>query len=93
MDTVLQFVFVSGLMVVGFLLAAFIFWYRTKRFIDKSHKTMGVVIKVKKVPFENRDTFSPVVCFTTNDGRALSFTDPIAKYPPEFEVGEQAHVL
>lgn len=34
-----------------------------------------------------------MVCFTTGDGRALSFTDPIASYPAEFEVGERTQVL
>jgi len=60
---------------------------------DKAQKVIGAVIKVRKVPFENRDTFSPVVRFTTRDGRALSFTDPISRYPAEFEVGERAQVL
>jgi hypothetical protein len=93
MDIVIQFSLVSGSIILGFLLAGFILWYKTKRFIDKSRKTIGVVIKVRKVPFQNRDTFSPVVRFQTGDGRALSFADPVSKYPAEFEVGEQAHVL
>jgi hypothetical protein len=93
MDTAWSLYFAFGLVILGFLLAGFLLWYRTKRFIDSSHKATGVVIKVKKIPFENRDTFTPVVRFTTSDGRALSFTDPIAKYPAEFEVGEKTQVL
>lgn len=93
MDTAWSLYFAFGLVILGFLLAGFLLWYRTKRFIDRSHKATGVVIKVKKIPFENRDTFTPVVRFTTRDGRALSFTDPIAKYPAEFEVGEKTQVL
>jgi len=93
MDIMLQFAVVFGLIMVGLLLAGLILWYRTKRYIDRAHKAIGVVIKLRKVPFENRETFSPVVRFTTNDGRALSFTDPIARYPAEFEVGERTHVL
>jgi len=93
MDIVLQFILRSALITGGFLLVGFILWVRTKRFIDKSQKAEGVVIKVKKVPFENWDTFSPVVRFTTSDGRALSFTDPVSKHPAEFEVGDRAQVL
>jgi len=93
MDIILQLSLVLGSIIIGFLLAAFILWYRTRRFIDRAHKATGVVIKVRKVPFENRDTFSPVVRFTTSDGRALSFTDPVSCYPSEFEVGERAEVL
>jgi hypothetical protein len=93
MDIVLQYFLIFVLIIAGFLLAGFVLWVRTKRFIDKAHKAEGVVIKVKKVPFENRDTFSPVVRFTTNDGRALSFTDPVSRFPAEFEVGERAQVL
>jgi len=93
MDIVLQFLFISGLIIVGFLVVAFLLWYKTKRYIDKAHKAIGVVIKVKKIPFEHRNTYSPVVRFETSDGRALSFTDPVSKYPAEFEVGERAHVL
>jgi hypothetical protein len=51
------------------------------------------VIKVRSVPFEKWETFSPVVRFETSDGRALSFTDPISGYPAKFEVGERAQVL
>jgi hypothetical protein len=93
MDTVLQVLFVSGSIILGFFLIAGFLWYRTRRYIKRSHKAIGVVIKVKKIPFENRDTFSPVVRFETGDGRALSFTDPVSKYPAEFEVGEQTPVL
>src|SRR3972149_6835121 len=93
MDTVIQVSLISVLIISGFLLTGFILWYRTKRFLDKAHKSSGVVIKVKKIPFENRDTFSPVVRFTTSDGRALSFTDPNSSYPSEFKVGERADVL
>jgi hypothetical protein len=94
MDFVLQGLFIFGLLTCGFLLAGFAFWYKAKRFIDKSEKAKGVVIKVKKIPFEDRgDTFSPVVRFRTNDGRALSFTDAVSRYPAEFEVGEQTDVL
>lgn len=93
MNTVLQFSLIFGLVVLGFLLAGLLLWYRAKRFVDRSHRATGVVIKVKKIPFEHRDTFSPVVRFSTRDGRALSFTDPIAKYPAEFEVGDKTEVL
>lgn len=94
MDLVLQGLTVFGLLIVGFLLAGFAFWYKAKRFIGRSKKANGVVIKIKKVPFEGRgDTFSPVVRFKTHDGRALSFTDPLCKYPAEFEVGEHTEVL
>lgn len=93
MDSVLQLFLISGLAILGFLLAGLFLWYRTKRFIDTMHKTTGVVIKVKRISFENRDTFSPVVRFATHDGRALSFTDSVSKYPPEFELGEQTQVF
>lgn len=93
MYIVSQFALAFGLIIIGCLIAGFIFWYRTKTFIDRSHKAIGVVIKVKKIPFENRDTFSPVVRFETRDGRALSFTDPISHYPAEFEVGDRTQVL
>lgn len=93
MDTVGHLFLALGLVVLSFLLAGFIAWYRVRRFIDRSHRAMGVVIKVRKIPFESRDTFAPVVRFTTGDGRALSFIDPVSKYPPEFEVGEQAQVF
>jgi hypothetical protein len=93
MNTVLQIYLIGGLIIGGFLLAGFILWVRTKRFIERSQKAEGVVIKVKSITFENRDTFSPVVRFTTSDGRALSFTDPVSKYPAEFEVGDRAQVL
>lgn len=93
MSTEQQLVLVFGLVVAGFLVAGLVFWFRTRRFIDRSHKAIGVVIKVKKIPFENKDTFSPVVRFTTSDGRALSFTDPVSKFPAEFELGEKTQVL
>jgi hypothetical protein len=88
-----QLFIVFGLAVTGFLVAGLASWFRTRRYIDRSHKAIGVVIKVKKIPFQNKDTFSPVIRFTTSDGRALSFTDPLSKYPPEFELGENAQVL
>ena len=93
MNIVSQFALAFGLIIIGCLIAGLIFWYRAKTFIDRSHKAIGVVIKVKKIPFENRDTFSPVVRFETGDGRALSFTDPVSKYPAEFEVGEKTQVF
>jgi hypothetical protein len=93
MDIVLQGSTGLVIIIAGFLLTSLILWYRAKRFVDRSHKAKGVVIKVRKIPFENRETYSPVVRFTTSDGRALSFTDPVSRYPPEFEVGEKAEVL
>jgi len=93
MNIVLQVALVFVLMTFSFLLTGFILWLRTKRSITREHRTKGIVIKVKKITFENRDTFSPVIRFTTNDGRALSFTHPIFSYPPEFKVGDQADVL
>lgn len=93
MDFVLQLFLRFGLLAGGFLLVGLILWVRTIRFIDKSHQADGVVIKFRKVPFENYETFSPVVRFETGDGRALSFTDPISGYPAKFEVGERAQVL
>jgi hypothetical protein len=93
MNTVLQVILVSVLITSGFLLAGFILWYRTKRLIAGTQKARGIVIKMKRITFENRDTFSPVIRFTTGDGRALSFTHPVFSYPPEFKVGDQADVL
>ena len=93
MSSVQQLVFVFSLVVTGFLAAGLMLWYRTRKYIDRSHKAIGVVIKVKKIPFQNKDTFSPVVRFATSDGRVLSFTDPISKYPAEFELGERTQVL
>jgi hypothetical protein len=93
MSSVPQMVVLFGLVVTGFLLTGLVLWYRARKYIDRSHKATGVVIKVKRIPFQNKDTFAPVVRFTTSDGRALSFTDPVAKYPAEFELGEKAQVL
>jgi hypothetical protein len=93
MDILLQLFLRFGLLAGGFLMVSLILRVRTNSFINKSHKAVGVVIKLKKVPFENWETFSPVVRFETSDGRALSFTDPVSKYPAEFEVGERAQVL
>ena len=93
MNIILQVSVVSILITFGFLLVGFILWYRTKKSIARAQKATGVVIKVKKITFENRDTFSPVIRFTTSDGRALSFTHPVYSYPPEYKVGDQADVL
>lgn len=93
MDILSQLFLKFGLVAAGFLLVGFILWVRAIRFIDKSHIADGVVIKVRSVPYENWETFSPVVRFETDDGRALSFTDPMSKFPAEFEVGERAQVL
>ena len=89
----MQFFWMLGVIIFLLLVAGLILWYRTKKYIDRAHATIGVVIKVKKIPYEGWVTFSPVVRFETHDGRALSFTDPIAKYPTEFEVGEHAQVF
>jgi hypothetical protein len=83
----------GGLLILGLLLTSLGLWYRAKRTINRTYQTRGVVIHLRKVSFEGWDTFSPVVRFTTHDGRALSFTDPVAKFPPEYEVGEHTHVL
>lgn len=93
MNTILHFLFVLGFVVLLFLMAGFVLWYRAKRFIDGTHQATGVVLKVKTIPFENRETFAPVIRFTTSDGRSLSFTDPISKFPAEFKVGDKAQVL
>jgi hypothetical protein len=93
MDIVLQVNLVFVLITSGFLLTGFLLWYRTKRMIARAQRATGVVIKVKKMTFENRDVFSPVIRFTTNDGRTLSFTDPHFSYPPEFKIGDRADVL
>lgn len=93
MNSVLQFSFILGFVTVGFLIIGIVLWYSARRFIDRSQKAIGVVIKVRKISFENRDTFAPVVRFSTSDGRNLSFTDRISKYPAEFEVGERIEVL
>ena len=82
-----------GLLILGLLIASLWLWYRAKRTIDRMHRAIGVVIHVRKIPFEGWETFSPVVRFTTHDGRALSFTDPVSKFPSEYEVGEHTHVL
>lgn len=83
----------GGVLILGLLLTSLALWYRAKRTIDKTYQAAGVVIHLRKIPFESWDTFSPVVRFTTHDGRALSFTDPVSKYPPEYEVGEHTQVL
>ena len=83
----------GGVLILGLLLASFGLWFRAKRTIIRTYQTEGVVIHLRKIPFEGWDTFSPVVRFTTHDGRALSFTDPISKFPPEYEVGEHTQVL
>jgi hypothetical protein len=93
MNSVLQVSLILGFVTVGFLVTGIVLWYRTRSFIDRSQKAIGVVIKVRKISFENRDTFAPVVRFSTSDGRNLSFTDRIARYPAEFEVGERTQVL
>jgi hypothetical protein len=73
---------------VGILL-----WFRTKRLIERAHKARGVVLKIRTVTYENRDTYTPVVRFATGDGRVLSFTNSVASYPSEFEIGEHVEVL
>lgn len=83
----------SGLLILGLLLASFGLWYRARRTINRTYQAVGVVIHVRKIAFEDWDTFSPVVRFTTHDGRALSFTDPVSKFPPEYEIGEHTQVL
>ena len=93
MDIVLKVSLFSVMITAGFMLIGLLLWFRTKRLIQRAHKARGVVLKIKTVRYENRDTFTPVVRFATSDGRALSFTDPISSYPPEFEIGEQVDVL
>ena len=83
----------GGVLIFGLLLTSLGLWYRAKRTIDRTYQAVGVVIHLRKIPFESWDTFSPVVRFTTHDGRALSFTDPFSKFPPEYEVGEHTQVL
>lgn len=83
----------GGFLILGLLLTGLGLWYRAKRTIARTYQTVGVVIHVRKVSFESWDTFSPVVRFTTHDGRSLSFTDPVSKFPPEYEVGEHTQVL
>lgn len=83
----------GGFLILGLLLTSLGLWYRAKRTIYRTFQTEGVVIHVRKIPFESWDTFSPVVRFTTHDGRALSFTDPMSKFPSEYEIGEHTQVL
>lgn len=83
----------GGFLILGLLLASLGLWFRAKRTISRTYQTEGVVIHLRKIPFESWETFSPVVRFTTHDGRALSFTDPVSKFPPEYEIGEHTQVL
>lgn len=83
----------GGFLILGLLLTSLGLWYRAKRTIYRTFQTEGVVIHVRKIAFESWDTFSPVVRFTTHDGRALSFTDPMSKFPSEYEIGEHTQVL
>lgn len=83
----------GGFLILGLLLTGLGLWLRAKRTIGRTLQAEGVVIHVRKIPFEDWETFSPVVRFTTHDGRALSFTDPISKFPSEYEVGEHTQVL
>jgi hypothetical protein len=81
------------LIAAGCMLAGFVLWFGTKRYIERTKNARGVVLKIKTVPFESLETFAPVVRFETEDGRALSFTNPVSNYPSEFEVGEHVDVL
>ncbi len=83
----------GGILIVGLLLTSLGLWLRAKLTISRRYQANGVVIHLRKVSFDGWDTFSPVVRFTTHDGRALSFTDPVARFPPEYEIGEHTQVL
>jgi hypothetical protein len=93
MNIVLQFLLIFGFVISLFLTVGLVLWYRAKRFIAGTHQAEGVVLKVKAIPFDDRETFTPVVRFTTSDGRSLSFTDPVSRFPAEFKVGDKTQVL
>jgi hypothetical protein len=93
MIIILQFSIISVSLTASCVLAGLVLWYRTKKMVEKAHRARGVVLKINIVTYENMDTFTPVVRFETNDGRALSFTNSISSYPSEFNLGEHVDVL
>lgn len=88
-------ILIVGLIVGGNLLVGLVLLYRTRRFAKNALATTGAVTVLKRrgSTKSGRALTSPVVSFVAADGSRVEFTDPILRYPPGFEVGEQVKVL
>lgn len=92
MDTLLL-ILVYLIVSVLFIAIGVANWYRTKRFVERAHRTTGTVIELIERKTRRMRTYSPTVRFTTLDGRKVKFTEPLSTRPAGYEIDEQVTVL
>jgi hypothetical protein len=81
---------------VGILLlgGASLWVYATQRFISKAEKATGTVVEM--VPARSSKggtTWSPVVEFTTPEGKSVRLRPSFSSSPPAYDVGEKVEVF
>ncbi|MBN2087088.1 DUF3592 domain-containing protein [Candidatus Peregrinibacteria bacterium] len=73
---------------LSLLTGAYYTYKNTNDFIGKSISANGEVLDM-----EIGDTYRPIVQFTTQDGKAITFTGSVGSNPPQYNIGENVEVL
>ncbi|WP_094511225.1 DUF3592 domain-containing protein [Synechococcus sp. MW101C3] len=85
--------YVITLVGVGMLVGAFLFFRSTSSFIAEATKAEGTVVELEESRTSDSTFYSPVVQFTSLNGRVIEFVSSASSNPPTYSKGQKVEVL
>jgi hypothetical protein len=84
---------VSAIVGALLLLGALLLWNGSRRFVAGARTVQGAVVELIESRDSDGTTYKPVVRFTANDGREITYTESFSGNPAPYDVGETVEVL
>jgi hypothetical protein len=75
------------------LVVALLLWNSTRDFLARAQSTRGAVVELREKRDDDGTTYTPVVRFSTADGREITYAESFSTNPPAYDVGEEVEVL
>ena len=75
------------------LVIALLLWTSTRNFLAKAQLTRGAVVELREKTDNDGTTYTPVVRFSTADGKEITYVESFSTSPPSYDVGESVEVL
>ncbi|MEN2402185.1 DUF3592 domain-containing protein [Flavobacterium sp. MC2016-06] len=85
--------YIFGLIGLVFFSGSLYSYLDQQAFLKRAEKVQGTVIELIVNRSNNSTTFTPVVFFTTKDGKEIEFTSSISSNPPSYNQGESVEMV
>lgn len=85
--------YIVNLIGIGLLGGAYYLYQSTQDFLGTALSAQGTVVELVRSRSRDSTTYAPVVNFTTNEGKTISFTSTTSSNPPSYTEGETVQVF